>query len=329
MANIKDIARRSGYSTATVSHVLNNTRPTRPATRQRVMAAAHALGYAQNQAARSLALGRSTLLGLIVSDIRNPFFPEIIASFQEQALLHSMDALILNTNYDGHRTLDSVRRLIGLQVPAVAVMTSEIDPTVIEMLTRRGVAAVYLDLGRVDRLVSNIALDYENGIAEALEYLTRLGHRRIAYIGGPAHLHSARRRQLAFQEKAAAQGLDPELIIEADFTVQGGYFACGKLLQAHAPTAILAANDLTALGVLHRAYEANRRVPADLSVIGFDDIQMAEYTQPALSTVTVARSEIGRVAFQALWNFLDSTRPTGTEFRIGTRLLVRGSTAAL
>lgn len=335
---IKDVARRAGVSTATVSHVLNGNRATRPATRQRVLQAAHALGYAQNMAARNLAVGRSSLFGLVISDIRNPFFPEISAAFQDQALLHDMDAVVLNTNYDGHRTLNAVKRLIGLQVAGVAVLTSETDPAVARMLEEREIAAVYLDLGKVDRLVANIALDYEHGIAEALQYLRDLGHARIAYIGGPPHLLSARQRKQAFLDSAAALGVGTEQTIDADFSVKGGYFAASKLLSAPSgerPTAIMAANDLTAIGVLHRAHDGNLRVPEDLSVVGFDDILMAEFTQPALTTVQVPRSEIGRTAFQALWTILGEPAgaaaaaaepaPGEREFRLGTRLIKRQS----
>jgi DNA-binding LacI/PurR family transcriptional regulator len=214
--SIKDVARRAGVSIATVSHVLNGTRGTRPQTRQRVLTAIQELGYSQNQAARNLAMGRSTLLGLIISDIRNPFFPDVTAAFQDQALMHNMEALVLNTNYDAQRTLNSVKRLIGLQVPAIAILTSQIDPGVIDMLTEHGVAAVYLDLGRVDKLISNILLDYEHGIAEALEHMTNLGHRQIAYIGGPPHLHSAQRRKKAFLERAGQMGIDSAMTVDAD-----------------------------------------------------------------------------------------------------------------
>lgn len=334
---IKDVARRAGVSTATVSHVLNGSRPTRAVTRQRVLQAANALGYAQNQAARNLAVGRSSLFGLVISDIRNPFFPEISAAFQDQALVHDMDAVVFNTNYDGQRMLNSVKRLIGLQVAGVAVLTSEMDPAVAALLEEREIGAVYLDLGKVDRLVANIALDYEHGIAEALEYLSQLGHHRIAYIGGPRHLLSARRRQQAFLESAQAAKLEADAVIDADFTVKGGYFAASKLLSAPPaarPTAIVAANDLTAIGVLHRAHDGNLRVPEDLSVVGFDDISMAEFTQPALTTVQVPRSEIGRTAFQALWTMLGApaaggpeaeSERGGREFRLGTRLIKRQS----
>jgi DNA-binding LacI/PurR family transcriptional regulator len=325
--SIKDVARRAGVSIATVSHVLNGTRGTRPQTRQRVLSAIQELGYAQNQAARNLATGRSTLLGLIISDIRNPFFPDVTASFQDQALIHNMEALVLNTNYDAQRTLNSVKRLIGLQVPAIAILTSQIDPGVIDMLTESGIAAVYLDLGRVDQLIGNILLDYEHGIAEALEHLTSLGHRHIAYVGGPVHLHSAQQRKKAFLERAAQMKIDSSMTVDADFTVKGGYFATSKLLNGRTPTAIVCGNDLTAIGVLHRAYDGGLRVPQDLSVVGFDDILLAEYTQPALTTVAVPRAEIGKTAFQALWDMMSDPAAGGREYRLGTRLVVRESSA--
>ncbi|HEY7307400.1 MAG TPA: LacI family DNA-binding transcriptional regulator [Bryobacteraceae bacterium] len=327
-ASIKDVAARAGVSIATVSHVLNGTRPTRQHTRDRVLYAIRELGYAQNQSARNLARGRSTLLGLLVSDVRNPFFPDITAAFQDQALAHDMDALVLNTNYDPQRTLNSVRRLMGLQVPGVAILTSQIDPSVIDMLAERRIAAVYLDLGKVSESISNIMLEYEDGIVKALEYLTQLGHRRIAYIGGPMALKSAQRRKRAFLDMTARLGLEAAQAIDADFTVTGGYFACSKLLSGSMPTAILAGNDLTAIGILHRAYDGGLRVPDDLSVVGFDDIVFAEYTQPALTTVSVPRTEIGKVAFQALWAMMSDPNQAGREFRVGTNLVIRQSAAS-
>jgi DNA-binding LacI/PurR family transcriptional regulator len=325
--SIRDVAARAGVSTATVSHVVNGTRGSKPETRQRVLTAIQELGYSQNQAGRDLARGRSSLLGLIISDIRNPFFPEVTAAFQEQALLNNMDALVMNTNYDAHRTLNSVKRLLGLQVPGVAILTSQIDPAVVSMLADHRIAAVYLDLGRVDASISNIVLDYEHGIDEVLEHLTKLGHRRISYIGGPVHLTSAQRRKNAFLERAIQMKLEAPATIDSDFTVKGGYFACSKLLTGQVPTAIVAGNDLTAIGVLHRAYDGGLRVPEDLSVVGFDDILFAEYTQPALTTVSVPRVEIGRVAFQALWTMMADPMRTGREYRVGTKLIARQTTA--
>jgi len=325
--SIKDVAAKAAVSIATVSHVLNGTRATRPRTRERVLAAVRDLGYSQNQAARNLVRGTSSLLGLLVSDVRNPFFPEITAAFQDQALAHEMDAIMLNTNYDAQRTLNSVRRLLGLQVPGVAIFTSQIEPSVVDILAKRRVAAVYLDLGKVSYAVSNIVLDYEGGISQAMEHLTGLGHTRIGYIGGPPKLMSIQRRKQAFIDNAIRLGLDASRVIDADFSVKGGYFGCSKLLKSNPPTAILAGNDLTAIGILHRAYDGGLQVPQDLSVVGFDDILFAEYTQPALTTVAVPRSEIGTTAFEALWTMLSDPELKGREYRLGTRLVIRQSTA--
>ena len=325
--SIKDVAAKAAVSIATVSHVLNGTRVTCPRTRDRVLAAVRELGYSQNQAARNLARGTSSILGLVISDVRNPFFPEITAAFQDQALAHEMDAIMLNTNYDAQRTLHSVRRLLGLQVPGVAIFTSQIEPSIVDILAERGVAAVYLDLGKVSHAVSNIVIDYEGGIVQALKHLSGLGHTRIGYIGGPPKLHSVQRRRTSFIETAARLKMEAGLVIESDFSVKGGYFACSKLLQSNPPTAIVAGNDLTAIGILHCAYDAGLRVPEDLSVVGFDDILFASYTQPALTTIAVPRAEIGKTAFEALWTMLSDPELEGREYRLGTQLITRQSTA--
>jgi LacI family transcriptional regulator len=324
--SIKDVAALAGVSIATVSHVLNGTRGTRPDTRARVLAAIDELGYSQNQAARNLARGRSSLLGLIISDIRNPFFPEVTSKFQDQAIAHAMDALVLNTNYDPQRTLNAVRRLVGLQVPGVAVLTSQIDPAAADLLPQAGIASVYLDLGRVARNLSNIVVDYEHGISQALEHLVGLGHRRIGYIGGPLQLPSAQVRRKAFMESAVQRAIEPAQAIDSDFSVRGGYLACEEMLRDSPPTAIVTGNDLMAIGVLHRAYDAGLKVPQDLSVVGFDDIVFSEYTQPALTTVAVPRSEIGAVAFQALWEMIHDPEHAGREFRVDTKLVTRQTT---
>ena len=327
--SIKDVAARAGVSTATVSHVLNDTRKISPGTRKRVLAAVESLGYSINRAARNLAMGRrSSLLGVLISDIRNPFFPEIVASFQDQALLHQLEALVLNTNYDPARMVDCVKRLLGLQVAGAAVFTSQLDPGVGQMLTGADVPTVYLDLGRVGKGVSNIAIDYEHGIAEGLEHLRQLGHRAIGYVGGPVHLGSAQRRKRAFIESAGRLGLTPVAAIDGDFSVKGGYEASSQVLAGSRPTALMAGNDLSAIGALHAAYDLGLDVPRDLSVVGFDDIEFARYTQPALTSVAVPRDEIGRLAFDALNRLLKHPERAGEEYRVRTRLSLRQTTTA-
>jgi LacI family transcriptional regulator len=291
-----------------------------------VLLAIQELGYSQNQAARNLARGRSSLLGLIISDIRNPFFPEITSAFQDLALDHDMDAVILNTNYDSARTLNAVRRLIGMQVAGVAILTSQMEPAAFDLLPQGGVASVFLDLGRVDQNISNIAIDYEQGIGAALRHLAELGHTRVGYIGGPVHLPSVARRKQAFLAITAQLGLDPCGVADADFTVTGGYSACSAiLLKRERPSAIVAGNDLTAIGVMHSAYNHGLRLPAELAVVGFDDIVFSEYTQPALTTVAVPRKDIGVIAFEALWTMINDPEHAGREYRVETRLVTRQS----
>jgi LacI family transcriptional regulator len=292
-----------------------------------VLSAIQELGYSQNQAARNLARGTSTLLGIIVSDVRNPFFPEITASFQEQALQQNMDALIINTNYDAQRTLNSVHRLIGMQVPGVAIFTSQIDEQVVDLLAQRRIASVYLDLGRVDTAVSNIVLEYAQGIEASLQYLWDLGHRKISYVSGPPGLLSIARRKNAFLHSAAKLGVEVMSVVDSDFTVKGAYQACAKILEGKRPTAIMTGNDLAAIGVLHCAYDSRLRVPEDLSVVGFDDILLAEYTQPALTTVAVPRQELGKLGFETLWTMMADPSLAGHEIRVPTELRIRQSTA--
>jgi LacI family transcriptional regulator len=325
--NMRDVAREAGVSVATVSFILNGTRKVRPETERRVMAAVHNLGYSRNALARHLALGRSHLLGVIVSDLRNPFFPEITTGFQDAANLREMEAIVMNTNYDVQRTWSAVRRLLDLQVPGVACLTSQIDPAIQDLLVRKGVCAVYLDLGRVDRYVSNIAVDYEHGIGAALDHVRRLGHSRIGFIGGNPNLPSAQRRKRAFLAGAVKMGGLETSVVDSDFTANGGYLACSKLLARFPATAIIAANDLMAIGAMHLAYDRGIRVPRDLSVMGFDDILFAQSTQPPLSTVSIPRSELGKVAFQALWTMIGDSGRSGREYRVETSLVVRDSTA--
>lgn len=326
MPRIKDVARVAGVSTATVSYVLNNTKKVSPAVKERVQGAARELGYRPSLAAQQLASGRSQLLAMMVSDIRNPFFPEIITEFQDQAIANGLDALVLNTNYDDHRIKVGLERLLSLRVPGVAIMTSQIEAGATDLLAQKGIATVHLDHGGVGPRTSVIRVDYEAGVADALQHIYSLGHRRIGFIGGPPHLQSAQRRKDAFIRRASELPDIETCLIDSDFTVQGGYFACSKLLPAFRPEAVFCGNDLSAIGALHAAYDRRLRIPGDLSVLGFDDITFAQYCQPALSTVAVPRSAIGKLAFQALWRHLEEPAAEGMEYYIRPTLVIREST---
>jgi LacI family transcriptional regulator len=327
---IKDVAKRAGVGIATVSRTLHGSSQVSPETAARVLAAVEELGYRPNTTAQSLVSGRSHMLGLVVSDITNPFFPELIKGFEDVALENGYDVLVASTNYDPARTALCVQRMIERKTDGVAIMTSEVDASLTDTLARRKVPLVFLDVGRVRKGVSNVKVDYGIGIVQAVEHLSALGHCRIAFISGPQLLASARERRDVFiaRLKDPSSGPPREVLIEeGNHRVDGGLEAMRRLLDhAPRPTAVIASNDLTAIGAMRAIRQRGLRVPEDISVVGFDDIQMAEFTEPPLTTVRLLRTEVARLACDALVQSIRS-HGAGVEFRMGTTLVVRSSTA--
>jgi LacI family transcriptional regulator len=326
---IKDVAREAGVSTATVSHVINNTRFVSDEVRARVLEAIERCGYYPNAQARSLASGRSHTLGLVVSDITNPFFPELVKSIEMAAFERGYDLVLANTNYDSERTSNYVRRIIERKVAGVALMTSELDTALIDELARRDVCVVFLDLGSAGEHMSNLVVNYAVGIKEAIQHLVGLGHKQIAYISGPVRLRSAAKRREAFRNCMTEMLPDARPVIyEGDFKIEGGRRAAYEIIEgSRSPTAVVAANDLTALGAMQEFRAAGLKIPQDISIIGFDDIAFASLTDPPLTTICLPRTELGRRAVEALMTTIEHPDRQGVEIQIPTYLVLRGSTA--
>lgn len=329
---IKAVAELAHVSTATVSRVMNGTAKVSPRTAERVERAIKSLDFHPDTNARALGSGRSHLFGLIISDITNPFFPELVKAFEDIAVSHRQDVLIGNTNYDQERMQICAQRMLQRRVDGVAIMTSEMDDKLVEDFSRRGIPLVFLDSATAGPGVSRVQIDYSAGIDEAVGHLIAFGHRRIAFISGPMRLQSAQMRYKAFVESAVHDHLDsdPRLMAEGNHKVDGGHDAMARILASGvAPTAVLASNDLTAMGAMGAIAEAGLRVPEDISVIGYDDIQLSAFTMPPLTTVSLPRADIATAAFRALWNAItsDGQKPvTGTDCLVTPRLVVRGST---
>lgn len=327
---IKDVAREAGVSTATVSHVINETKYVSDATRQKVQEAIEKLNFYPNAHARSLASGRSNIIGLLVSDISNPFFPELIKSIEASAFEHGYNLMLFNTNYDAKRAADYVRRLIELKVAGVALMTAELEPALIEELKKKQVRAVFNDLGTVTEHMSNIILDYAVGIEEAVRHLVSLGHQKIAHIAGSSRIRSGKIRRDAFIDsmKRHLPDIKNPMIFEGDFRFESGRMAATEILDLkELPTAIIAANDMMALGAMQELKTAGVSIPRDISIIGFDDIAFAALSEPPLTTVCSPRVEIGRRAIEALMTTIERPNLPGVEIRIPTYLITRRSTA--
>ncbi len=328
--SIQEVANLARVSTATVSRTLHHDPKVRPETARKVWRAVEELNYYPNTHARSLASGRSHIVGLIVSDITNPFFPELVKSFGESALHHGYDTLVASTNYDASRMAVTVRRMLERKVDGVAIMTSEMDQELVDVLADRAVPMVFLDVAEPSAGVSLVRADYREGIEMAARHLLDLGHRRIAFVSGPPDLKSANIRRTGFLECLRDFGIieDERLIERGNHRIDGGLEAARRLMSlAERPTALLASNDLTAIGALRGIREAGLSVPRDLSVVGFDDIDLAEFTEPPLTTVRLSRSEIAARAMECLVTNMRPGAGKGSEVVVGTQLIVRQSSA--
>lgn len=323
---MKDVADRCGVAESTVSHVINNTRFVSPEIREKVEAAMRELNYHGNAHARRLARGSSDFLGLIISDIENPFFPGLIKAFESAALRHGFEVLLSTTNYEPTRTEKAFRKMIENKAPGVAVMTSRVDPALGALLEANGVSSIFLDAGSVGPKRSNVRLNYAKGAVETVNYLYNLGHREFALIAGPQNRPSHVAYLEAVTSALDEKGLRPQ-VLEGENNVDGGARAIQRLLTSRQfPTAILCSNDLTAIGALQALFRAGIRVPDDVSVVGADDIPFAALTHPPLSTVRIPREKLGELACDVLQQMLTNEKP-GAEWLLDTELVIRESTA--
>jgi len=327
--DIRKIAKRAKVSTATVSRTINRSPKVTAATAEKVWRVVRSLGYRPNSYARALVSGRSGMLGLIISDIANPFFPELVRNFEEVALKNGYEVIVANTGYDPNRMAHSVARMLERQVEGVAVITSEMRQDFLAQMEERRIPMVFLDTARMGPRVSKIKVDYSQGIAEAVEHIVNLGHKRIAFISGPLELRSAATRRTAFLKCLRHYGVLPDknYIQIGNHRIDGGEAAMERLLSlSHRPTAVLTSNDLTAMGVLRAIYKAKLRVPDDVSVVGFDDIEFSEFMQPALTTVRLSRKDVADKAFSALAKLILGNAKQGSRYDIETHLVARDST---
>jgi LacI family transcriptional regulator len=327
--DIREIARRAKVSTATVSRAINRVPTVDPQLAKRVWKVVDELGYYPNTQARALVLGRSRIFGLIVSEITNPFFPEIVQTFENLAVENNYEILLTSTVHDPKRMESSVRRMIERRVDGVAILTFGMEESLIEHLRYRKVPLVFVDVGPDVPGIANIRINYLNGIRQAVQHLAALRHTRIAFISGPQDLKSAAARRDAFKSSMAEIGLSPDLIVVGNHKLEGGMNALRELHALNQPpTAVLCSNDMTAIGVMREAYERNIKIPDELSVIGFDDIHLTEFTIPPLTTVQMSQHELAKIAFKALLNVVDEPRTQERQrYELITTLVLRRSTA--
>ena len=323
---MRDVAARCGVSESTVSHVINNTKFVSPETRAQIERVMREMNYHRDSHARRLARGHSDFLGLIISNIENPFYPGLIKAFESGALERGYEVLLCTTNYDAARTDHAFRKMIENKSPGVAVMTSRVEPRMARLLADQGVASVFLDSDGPGPRKSNIRLNYARGAGEAVRYLHNLGHRRFALIAGPQNRASHAAYRVAVETALAEFDLTPR-VLEGNNDVSGGEGAVARLLTEKSfPTAILCSNDLTAMGAMRALFKCGLSVPGEVSVVGADDIPFAALTHPPLTTVRMPRERLGSLALEILLKMLGKKRSPGTESVLETELVIREST---
>jgi LacI family transcriptional regulator len=328
--SIRDVAKRAGVSIATVSRAVNRIPTVDPELAKRVWVAIDEVGYLPNTQARALVSGRSRMLGLIVSEITNPFFPELVQEFENLAVAQGYEVLIGSTNYEPERTESLIRRMLQRNVDGVAVMTFGIEEDLVQKLVEREFPLVFVDAGPDLPNIRVIKVNYGEGIRQAVQHLAALGHRRIAFITGPLRLRSAVARRDSFLKSMAELGLTvpPEHLVEGNHTMEGGIVSMEQLTAlSELPTAVMCSNDMTAIGVLHALYRTTHKVPEEISVVGFDDIHLAQFMLPPLTTVQMSCKSLAAAAVEALRVGIERDHPKAnkTEWHVPTHLVVRQS----
>ncbi|PZG10287.1 LacI family DNA-binding transcriptional regulator [Nonomuraea aridisoli] len=313
-ATIKDVARVSGVHVSTVSRAFSAPHLVNPATRSRVLAAADDLGYRPNRAARALTTGRTFNLGLIVADISNPFFPPLIKAAQAQARGRDHHVFVADTDEDP-RVEEELIRTLAKQVDGVLLCSPRLSNKVIERLAEDvPFVVVNRRIGGMPSVLMNVA----QGAGLALDHLAGLGHRRIALVCGPAGSWTSNEMQAV---ATRSQGLDL-ISIGPNPPTEGGGLAVAAEVAACGATAVLAYNDLLALGLIEGLAAMGIEVPEQISVIGFDDILPGRLNRPKLTTVAMPAAAAGRMAVDLLLQ----SGGEGTTVTLDTALIVREST---
>ena len=325
--SLEKVARRAKVSTSTVSRVINHAGVVKSSTRARVLKAIEELNYHPNLHARSLAGGTSKTLGVIVSNMENPFFFDIYRAVDSEAHARGFELVAAHTDYRPEQLVRSIRLMIGRRVAGLAVVVSEMEPELIDELEGSRIPIVFYDVGTPGENITRIRVNYRRGVEKVIAYLHSLGHRQLGFIGHHATLGPIGERMKAVLDAVEANpSLEVRTAADAD-SLEGGRLAARSLFASGpAPTAIICVNDLVAVGVLREIRERGFRVPEDISVTGFDNIKMSEFCCPALTTVHIPRERIGQIICERLICAAEQGGGNGQEIVIDPEVVVRDST---
>jgi len=327
--SMREIAKLAGVSSATVSRVINGSSLVQEETARRVQKIIHDLKFVPNNSAIHLKNGKSQIYGIIIPDLTNPFFTELVKNFEEVLVENDQELLVANTDFHSTRMQRSVRRMLLRRVDGVALLTSELEAASLESLVQNRIPVVTTDHYRIACGISDIVIDFNGGMAQMVAHLKSLGHRQLGFIGGTNGIVTSRVRRESFLDAVVKEGLSSRegWIVNGDFKIAGGSTAmAGILAQTEIPTAVVCANDLTAIGALRTAHDKGLRIPEDISIAGCDDIEMSDIVYPPLTTLRISRKEYARMLYEALRKAGEDLSRPGQKFHLPTRLVIRQST---
>jgi len=326
---MRDVAERAGVSVTTVSHVINETRPVSDELRERVLAAVDELGYQPNVLARSLRRGETHTIGMIVPDSANPFFAEVARGVEDTSFEQGYNVILCNSDGDLDKELLYANVLAEKQVDGILFVAAGVSTEHIHGLQRRRMPLVVVDREIPDAAVDSVLTDNAHGGRLATRHLLELGHRRIGCVTGPSDVTPSAERVTGYRWALDKDGIpvDEALVVKGDFQYKSGYQAAYQLLAMNdPPTAIFACNDLMAVGATRAAIELGWQVPTDLSVVGFDDVRLASFANPPLTTIVQPKYEMGVVAATMLLERLRDLDMPPRRRVLDTSLLIRQST---
>ncbi len=329
---MRDVAERAGVSVTTVSHVINDTRPVSEALRDKVRVAMVELGYQPNTLARSLRRGETHTIGIIVPDSANPFFAEVARGVEDASFECGYSVILCNTDNDLEKERLYTSLLVKKQVDGILFVAAGLSAENIQALQAREMPLVLVDRQVAGVDVDSVLTDNARGGWLATQHLIDLGHCRIGCVIGPSDLTPSAARSFGYRKALDEAGIqvDEALIVRGDFQYESGYEAASQLLSIpEPPSAIFACNDLMAVGVLSSALERGIQIPGELSVVGFDDVRLAVYANPPITTVKQPKYEMGVLAAQMLLERMHEPALKPRTELLETRLVVRHSTAPL
>jgi DNA-binding LacI/PurR family transcriptional regulator len=329
---MNDIAKMARVSLGTVSHVLNNSAVVHESLRKRVLDAVKATGYQPSQLARGLRRVKTNVIGMIIPDITNPFFPAVVRGAEDVAFSNGHRLILCNTDNDHSKELAHLNELRTYLPAGLIVIPSNFSDLTAQAESYRqsGTGVVCIDRLPKDWIGDTVTADNEGGAYNATRYLLRMQHTRLAAITGPMHLTNANQRLGGFKRalKEAKLHIAPDYVQKTTFDKQGGYSKTLVLLRLiPRPTAIFAGNDMIALGALLAIREAGLRCPQDISIMGFDDLDLAEMTNPALSSVSQSGYQLGTTAARILLDRIQGDTGPAKHFVLETSLKLRDSIA--